>query len=144
MELEYFQIREDDTEILKQIKETCLGITADNYDAVMFARYNRVYACVEGDTLVGCCIFVRDFAEQDKAFFYGVNMLRKDRNVMRKLIEISLNDLKESGIAKVEVFVDPENFRAVQVYRDVYGFEIKKAEDGEPEVGEYTVMVKAL
>ncbi len=143
MELEYFQIREDDVEILNQIKETALS-SYDDFDAVIFAKYNRIYACVEGNDLVGCCVFVRDFANPDTAFFYGTTMTRRDKSVTRKLMDISFADLKDTGISYVELFIDAENIKGIRAYKDNYGFEIKAKAEDEPDVGEYIILRKAL
>lgn len=146
MDVEFFQIREDDTEILEQISalEGRLNGFMDYFETVMFARHNRIYAAVDGDALLGCCFFVRNFDAPEKAFLYSVNMAKRSRTLIRRLLEIAFKDLKASGIDRIEVFVEPTNVQALRAYREDYGFEIAEAAEDETAVSGYIVLNKAI
>ena len=146
MELEYFQIREDDREILEQLvgMGSSLHSFLDYYETLMFARHNRIYACIEGSDLVGCCYYVRSFDDPSLAFLYGINMVKKSRSVSKELLEISFKDLKASGVSTVEAFIEPENAQSIRSYKDNHGFEIYTPTDDEPVIDNYVTMRKTL
>lgn len=141
MALEFFHIRENDTEMVEQLIELEKEMNADRaaelseFEICAFIKYARVYVAVQYDELLGSVIFVRDFDHAGKVFLYSVNIRQntEHKDLGASLIYTALSDLKEGGVRSVEVLVDAANFKALQIYREKLGFNIISDSDEDDE-----------
>ena len=78
MAIEYFHIHESDQDMLEQIvaleqevhRTRSNGLNAFEFFSLI--RYQRVYAAVEYDEVLGCVCFMRDFSNDARAFLYSI------------------------------------------------------------------------
>ena len=128
MALEFFQIKERDTDLIEQIvkieEDTFQGDALDIFELIAMLRHARVYVAVDYDEVLGYVYFMRNFDEPDRAFLYTINIAdpKANPNLAAKLLNISMSDMKAFGIKSVEVNVDPKNYRALKIYREQLDF----------------------
>lgn len=128
MALEFFQIKERDTDLIEQIvkieEEKFQGDALEVFDLIAMLRHARVYVAVDYDEVLGYVYFMRNFDEPDKAFLYTINIAdpKANPNLGAKLLSISMADMKAFGIKTVEVNVDPKNYHALKIYREQLEF----------------------
>lgn len=110
------------------IEQEAFGDGALNeYVVVPLLRYGRVYAAVDEEgTAVACAYFMADMNNPDNAYLMSVAVLPdfRGQNVGAALLKYALEALKEYGISKVTLTVDPANFTALSVYREKLGFTV--------------------
>lgn len=128
MALEFFQIKERDTDLIEQIvkieQNTFAGEALNIFELIAMLRHARVYVAVDYDEVLGYVYFMRNFDEPDRAFLYSINIVdpKANPNLAAKLLNISMSDMKAFGIKSVEVNVDPKNYRALKIYREQLDF----------------------
>jgi len=131
MTLTFTVLEKPDVNILADILEIereAFGDGALNeYVVVPLMRYGKIYAAVDEEgTAVACAYFMADINNPDNAYLMSVAVLPdfRGQNVGTALLEYALDGLKEYGISKVTLTVDPSNFTALSVYREKLGFTV--------------------
>ena len=131
------------------IEQEAFGDGALNeYVVVPLLRYGKVYAAVDEEgTPVACAYFMADMNNPENAYLMSVAVLPdfKGQNVGTALLEYALDGLKEFGITKVTLTVDPANFAALSVYREKLGFTVvDSAKDEYGEGEDRLIMAKEI
>ncbi len=131
------------------IEQEAFGDGALNeYVVVPLLRYGKVYAAVDEEgTPVACAYFMADMNNPENAYLMSVAVLPdfKGQNVGTALLEYALDGLKEYGITKVTLTVDPANFAALSVYREKLGFTVvDSAKDEYGEGEDRLIMAKEI
>lgn len=108
-----------------------------------FIYHGAVYVAMVNKQAVGVIEYMRDFDNQEKSYLYGLAVAEdyRQQGIGNKLLEYSLNELKERKINTVELTVEPDNEAALNLYRQ-FNFEkiaYRKAEYGP---GEDRVIMK--
>ena len=134
MALDYFQILEDDFDILSQVmmlEEEIKGEAMKGSDLIAYARYGRVYVAMEGDELLGCCFLLGQVGNAKRSFLYSVSAKPGEagRGIGVKLLDKVFFDLKSSGVTSVETMVHPENIKALRIYRSSFNFDLVPDEE---------------
>lgn len=153
MAIEYFHIHESDQDMLEQIvaleqevhRTRSNGLNA--FEVFSLIRYQRVYAAVEYDEVLGCVCFMRDFSNDVRAFLYSiiVNPSEAGTKLSESLLLTAFADLKQSGLRMVEVAVASGNHKALKLYRDELDFHvINVSEDESEEDEEFLILRKTL
>ncbi len=131
MTLTFTVLEKPDVNILADIldiEREAFGDGALNeYVVVPLMRYGKIYAAVDEEgTAVACAYFMADINNPDNAYLMSVAVLPdfRGQNVGTALLEYALDGLKEYGISKVTLTVDPSNFTALSVYREKLGFTV--------------------
>ena len=131
------------------IEQEAFGDGALNeYVVVPLLRYGKGYAAVDEEgTPVACAYFMADMNNPENAYLMSVAVLPdfKGQNVGTALLEYALDGLKEYGITKVTLTVDPANFTALSVYREKLGFTVvDSAKDEYGEGEDRLIMAKEI
>ncbi|MFA5674923.1 MAG: GNAT family N-acetyltransferase [Christensenellales bacterium] len=131
------------------IEQTAFGEGALNEQMLVpLLRYGKVYAAADDDgTAVACAYFLRSMDNTDTAYLFSIAVLPDFRghNVGTKLLEYALSHIKQYGIFRVKLSVDPANTNAVSVYREQLGFTVAGSAKDEYGAGEdRLVMIKQL
>lgn len=131
------------------IEQEAFGDGALNeYVVVPLLRYGKVYAAVDEEgTAVACAYFMADMNNPENAYLMSVAVLPdfRGQNVGTALLAYALEGLKEYGIARVTLTVDPANFTALSVYREKLGFTVvDSAKDEYGEGEDRLVMTKEI
>ena len=153
MAIEYFHIHESDQDMLEQIvaleqevhRTRSNGLNA--FEVFSLIRYQRVYAAVEYDEVLGCVCFMRDFSNDARAFLYSiiVNPSEAGTKLSESLLLTAFADLKQSGLRMVEVAVASGNHKALKLYRAELDFHvINVSEDESEEDQEFLILRKTL
>ena len=131
MTLDFIALEQPDAAIITDIlniEQEALGEGALNeYVVVPMLRYGKVYAAVdEQDNAVACAYFMRSMDDTDTAYLVSVAVLPmlRGQNVGTALLEYALSHLKQYGIMRVMISVDPANVSALAVYREQLGFSV--------------------
>ncbi len=127
MAIEYFQIKERDYDLVEQLvrlEEEQGDSALDVFDLIAMLRHSRVYVAVEYDEVLGVVYFMRNFDNPDKVFLHSINIINPQAtpNLASSFLNIAFADMKTFGIKTVEVNVDPQNYRALKIYREQLGF----------------------
>ena len=127
-----------DSELLFKIVEhenKVFGVaTITNWNIKPFAKYGKVFALVsndENEELMSVIEVLSSF-DREIAYIYGVSTVPKfEKNgYARILLRYVLDFLDETGIKKIELTVDKDNFTAKKIYENL-GFEIVENLDNE-------------
>lgn len=139
MAIEFFHIRENDDQLVEQLidlEATSFGDKGlQSWEILLLIRYARVYVAAEYDELLGYVYFIKCFDDPSKAVLQTVSIKPSEsgRNVGVSLIISALSDLRESGIHRAEVCVDPTNYKALKIYREQLGFSVVESTKFEPD-----------
>ncbi len=99
----------------------------NEYMVVPLLRYGKVYvAADENEKTIACAYFLRSMNDTDTAYLFSVTVLPDFRglNVGTTLIEYALSHIKQYGILRVSLSVDPANTNALSIYREQLGFSV--------------------
>lgn len=131
MTLTFTVLEKPDPEMISNIldiEQEAFGDGALNeYVVVPLLRYGKIYAAVdEDDVAVACAYFMADMNNAGRAYLMSVAVLPdfRGQNVGTALLEYALASIKQYGITKVVLTVDPANFTALAVYREKLGFTV--------------------
>lgn len=152
MTLTFTVLEQPDPEMISNIldiEQEAFGDGALNeYVVVPLLRYGKIYAAVdEEDTAVACAYFMADMNNSENAYIMSVAVLPdfRGQNVGTALLEYALENIKQYGISKVKLTVDPANFTALAVYREKLGFTVvDSAKDEYGEGEDRLVMAKDI
>ena len=108
--------------------------TVGNWNIKPFAKYGKVFALVsndENEELMSVIEVLSSF-DREIAYIYGVSTVPKfEKNgYARILLRYVLDFLDETGIKKIELTVDKDNFTAKKIYENLE-FEIVENLDNE-------------
>lgn len=131
------------------IEQTAFGDGALNEHMIVpLLRYGKVYAAMDEEgTAIACTYFLRSMDNTDTAYLFSVAVLPDFRghNVGTKLLEYALSHIKQYGIFRVRLSVDPANTNAISVYREQLGFTVIDSIKDEYGAGEdRLIMIKQL
>ncbi len=122
------------------IEQTAFGDGALNEHMIVpMLRYGKIYAAVDEDgNAVACTYFLRSMDDTDTAYLFSVAVLPQFRghNVGTALLDYALSHIKQYGIFRVRLSVDPANTNAVSVYREQLGFTVVDSVKDEYGAGE--------
>ena len=96
-----------------------------DYVIIPLMRHGRIYTAVdEEDVAIASAYFLRDMYDAELAYLLSVAVLPefKGYDVGIALLDYAFSDIKELGIKKVQLTVDPGNFNALSIYREKLGF----------------------
>lgn len=131
MTLTFTVLEKPDPEMISNIldiEQEAFGDGALNeYVVVPLLRYGKIYAAVdEDDVAVACAYFMADMNNAGRVYLMSVAVLPdfRGQNVGTALLEYALANIKQYGINKVVLTVDPANFTALSVYREKLGFTV--------------------
>lgn len=123
-----------------QIEREAFGNGALNeYVVVPMMRYGKVFAATdEQGEAIAIAYFMRNLNDIDEAYLVSVAVLPayRGQDVGTELLRFGLDFLREIGIVRVRLTVDPANFTALSVYREKLDFTVidsSKDEYGEGE-----------
>lgn len=110
----------------------------NEWHLVPFIRHGRVFLASDKDVAVGLIQYMRDWDNPCKAYLIGVSVAKawRGQGVGTRLMQVSLEALKEENVDEVELTVDPENKGAIKVYMEKLGFMIKETRLSEYGAGE--------
>jgi ribosomal-protein-alanine N-acetyltransferase len=102
-----------------------------------------VYMAMVDKNPVAVIEYMRDFNEEGTAYLYGLAVDKdyRGQGIGKKLLDGSLNKLKEHKINKVELTVDPDNKVAINLYQQ-FDFEKIAYHKAEYGAGEDRVIMK--
>lgn len=111
-------------------------------------RHGRIYiAADEEGTVIASAYFLRDMYDDGLSYLLSVAVLPefKGYDIGVALLDYALTDLKDFGILKAQLTVDPANFKALSIYREKLGFTVSENKTDEYGTGdERLVMVRQL
>ncbi|MDD5018065.1 MAG: GNAT family N-acetyltransferase [Eubacteriales bacterium] len=118
------------------------------YVVVPYMRYGKVYAAVdEEDNIISCAYFMRDMGDISLAYILSIATLTAYRghDVGTALLNYAFSHIKRFGIEKIQLTVDPANFKALSVYREKLGFTVADISKDEDSAGDdRLIMTKDL
>ena len=116
-----------------------------DYVVVPLMRHGKVYIAVdEEDNAIACAYFLRDMVDVNLCYLMSVAVLPEFRghDVGIALIEFALSHLERFGITKVQLTVDPANFKALSAYREKLSFTIVDTATDEYGTGDDKLIMK--
>ena len=131
MTITFKAIEKPDTNIISRIldiEQEAFGDGAlSEYVVVPLVRHGRVYIAVdEEDTAIACAYLMRDMTDTGTAYLMSVAVLPvfSGHEVGTALLSYAFSDIKALGISKIQLTVDPANFKALSTYREKLGFTV--------------------
>lgn len=115
----------------------------NEWHLVPFIRHGRVFLASDKDAAVGLIQYMRDWDNPRKAYLIGVSVAKawRGQGVGTRLMQVSLEALKEENVDEVELTVDPENKGAIKLYVEKLGFMVKETRVSEYGAGEDRVVM---
>lgn len=119
-----------------------------DYVVVPLMRHGRIYVAVDEDgEPIASAYFIRDMQDTTLGYLLSVAVLPafSGYEIGVALLDFAFADIKELGIERMQLTVDPANFKALSTYREKLGFTV--AENSSDEYGtgdERLTMVKDL
>lgn len=130
------EVKADNKELIKKIYNNeieSFGIMggADMWMIMSFIRYGKLYVLVDGEKLLTVAQYQKTM-EDNCVFLYGFSTTISNRNkgYGKELLKKVHKKLKEIGIKKIYLTVDPENAIAIKMYEHL-GYEIKELQKNE-------------
>ena len=120
----------------------------DDYVIIPLMRHGKIYTAVdEEDVAIASAYFLRDMYNTQLAYILSVAVLPeyKGYDIGIALLDYALSDIKELGVKKIQLTVDPANFDALSIYREKLGFLVVENDADEYGTGdERLVMAREL
>jgi len=115
----------------------------NEWHLVPFIRHGRVFLASDKDAAVGLIQYMRDWDNPRKAYLIGVSVAKawRGQGVGTRLMQVSLEALKEENVDEVELTVDTENKGAIKLYVEKLGFMVKETRVSEYGAGEDRVVM---
>lgn len=115
----------------------------NEWHLVPFIRHGRVFLASDKDAAVGLIQYMRDWDNPRKAYLIGVSVAKawRGQGVGTRLMQVSLEALKEENVDEVELTVGPENKGAIKLYVEKLGFMVKETRVSEYGAGEDRVVM---
>lgn len=133
---EFIEVKSEDREKIEEIlemEEGSLGVNGaiDIWTLKPLVRYGKVFAMVEEGSVVSAGEFMQK-VESREIYLYGVSTRVGywGRGYAKKLLEKSEEYFSKRGMEKINLTVDPENTRAVKLYKKL-GYSIEAAHESE-------------
>jgi ribosomal protein S18 acetylase RimI-like enzyme len=117
------------------------------YVVIPLMRHGRIYiAADEEGEAIGCAYFLRDMTDPYLAYLLSVAVLPafSGYDIGVALLDYAISDIKELGVEKVQLTVDPANFKALSTYREKLGFSVSNSFDEYGTGDERLTMIKEL
>lgn len=136
-------------ESILHIEKAAFGSSAlGDYVVVPLMRHGRVYVAVdEEDEPIASAYFIRDMQDTSLAYLLSVAVIPafSGYEIGVALLDFAFTDIKELGIERIQLTVDPANFKALSTYREKLGFTVSEGSSDEYGTGdERLTMVKEL
>ncbi|MGL4653663.1 MAG: GNAT family N-acetyltransferase [Cetobacterium sp.] len=143
------EVTSDNRELIKKIYQNeidSFGLMggADMWMIMSFVRYGKLYVLLDD---LGKLLSVAQYQAilgKNAVFLYGFSTPESERGkgYGKKLLELTHEALKKSGIEKIYLTVDPKNVPAISMYEKA-GYKIKELQEDEygPGIHRY-LMVK--
>ena len=143
MTIRFKPINQPDADTIARIlyiEQEAFGDSAlTEYVIVPLLRHGKVYVAVdEEDTIIASAYFLRDMADTQMAYLMSVATLPffRGHDVGTGLLNYAFSDLKNLGISRLQLTVDPANFNALSTYREKLGFTVADSAEDEYGTGE--------
>jgi o-succinylbenzoate synthase len=110
---------------IKELEEQGFGEGAwDEWVIVPYIRHGKVFLLRYDGEITGYSMFMRDWDKPDNAYFLSTTVENDSRGkgFATLLIKESLSMLRSEGIVSVELTVAPDNYQAIHIYKDKFGF----------------------
>jgi [ribosomal protein S18]-alanine N-acetyltransferase len=140
MTITFKAVEKPDPQVLARIlnieKQDFGNGALSEYVLVPLMRHGRIFIAVdEDDTAIASAYFLRDMYDQELVFLMSVAVLPqfKGYDIGIALLDYAFSDLKEIGMKKLQLTVDPANFNALSIYREKLGLAV--VENGPDEYG---------
>lgn len=152
MTITFKAIEQSDKDTISQIlriEKAAFGNGAlTEYVVIPLMRHGRIYVAVdEDDAPIASAYFMRDMKDLDLAYLLSIAVLPafSGYEIGVALLEYALSDIKEYCVAKVQLTVDPSNFKALSTYREKLGFMVSEGSSDEYGAGDDRLtMIKEL
>lgn len=134
-------------DILHIEKEAFGNGALNEYVVIPLMRHGRIYIAVdEDDEAIACAYFLRDMNDPYLAYLLSVAVLPdfSGFDIGVALLDYAFGDIKELSIEKVQLTVDPANFKALSTYREKLGFSVSNSLDEYGTGDERLTMIKEL
>lgn len=133
---------------LVQLEKEAFGEGGMNeWHIVPLIRHGRVYVMKNDMAIIGLIEYMMDWDNHRKVYMVGVSISKESRGLGlgTELLTKSLQLLARENIEEVELTVDPNNARAVEIYESKLGFKVTDYRKNEYGAGEdRLVMTLAL
>lgn len=131
------------------IEKSAFGNGALNeYIVTPLMRHGKIYVAVDEDEVpIASAYFLRDMNDLDLAYLMSIAVLPafSGYDIGVALLEYALSDIKDYCVTKVQLTVDPANFKALSTYREKLGFVVSEGAGDEYGTGDDRLtMVKVL
>jgi ribosomal protein S18 acetylase RimI-like enzyme len=134
--------------ILRIEKAAFGGGALTEHVVIPLMRHGRIYVAVdEDDAPVASAYFMRDMKDLDLAYLLSIAVLPafSGYDIGIALLEYALSDIKDLCVTKVQLTVDPANFKALSTYRERLGFVVSEGTSDEYGAGDDRLtMIKEL
>lgn len=133
------QIKPDLIRRLVQLEQEAFGEGGMNeWHIVPLIRHGRVYILKKDIEIIGLIQYMLDWDNPRKVYMVGVSISKESRGLGlgTELLKKSLKELLRENIEEVELTVDPNNARAVNLYESKLGFKVTNSRKNEYGEGE--------
>jgi len=135
--MEFKEIKELSLEKMNEIvnleKESFSGGGVDSWLLKAFFHYGKIFVMEENNEIISVAEFMRDFTKK-QALLYGLCTKKEysGKGYGKNLLLKSEKVLKNLGIEKIQLTVDPKNTSAIKLYQklDYNQIEFREAEYG--------------
>jgi ribosomal protein S18 acetylase RimI-like enzyme len=129
------QPHKDTISHILRIEKAAFGSGALNeYVVIPLMRHGRIYIAVdEDDVPIACAYLMRDMKDLDLAYLVSIAVLPaySGYEIGVSLLEYALSDINDYCVTKVQLTVDPANFKALSTYRERLGFIVSEGSSDE-------------
>ncbi|MGL4971290.1 MAG: GNAT family N-acetyltransferase, partial [Cetobacterium sp.] len=126
------EVTSDNRELIKKIYQNeidSFGLMggADMWMIMSFVRYGKLYVLLDNQEKLLSVAQYQGVLAKNSVFLYGFSTPESERGkgYGKKLLESTHNLLKEKGIEKIYLTVDPKNLPAISMYEKV-GYKIEE------------------
>lgn len=131
------EVTSDNRELIKKIYQNeidSFGLMggADMWMIMSFVRYGKLYVLLDNQEKLLSVAQYQGVLAKNSVFLYGFSTPKSERGkgYGKKLLESTHNLLKEKGIEKIYLTVDPKNLPAISMYEKV-GYKIEELQKDE-------------
>lgn len=142
------KIKKNDPKLLEELididRQSFGDAGLDEWGLVPIIRHGRIYALYYQENIAGAAQFLKDWEEPQKAYLYGVGIKEKYRGkgLGTWFLKTCFEQLKDEGIRRIELTVDPANQSAIRVYQEKIGFQKKEERKNEYGEGEHRIVME--
>lgn len=132
-------------ERLVQLETEAFGEGGMNeWHLVPLIRHGRVYVLKKHKKIIGVIQYMLDWENPKKTYIFGVSIAEEFRGqgLGTTLLIQSLQAVFRENIEEVELTVDPNNARAINIYESKLGFKVTDSRKNEYGEGEDRLVMK--